>query len=188
MRTCKKCGSFEFASDGQCRLCKNAKERERYAKNIEENRLKARKYREENKEKDRIRKKKYAIENPEKIKAILRKSNEKNSKKRVERARKWKKANPEKVKATRENRRAAMKNSRGKISGDLLEKLYLLQKGKCACCGTPLNGKYHIDHIMPLKLGGDNSPSNIQLLNPLCNMRKGKIHPVDYMQSKGFLI
>lgn len=56
------------------------------------------------------------------------------------------------------------------------------------CCGLPLGDNYHIDHIMPLALGGSNTDDNIQLLRQRCNNQKCAKHPVDFMQSRGFLL
>jgi len=74
-------------------------------------------------------------------------------------------------------------------SPNLSEKLFVLQKGICACgCQQPLGRDYHLDHRMPLALGGTNTDDNVQLLTKLCNLQKGKKHPIDFMQSRGFLI
>ena len=67
-------------------------------------------------------------------------------------------------------------------------KLAKAQKNRCAICNVSIKKKYHIDHIMPLALGGENLPRNLQLLCPPCNLSKRDKHPVDFMRSKGFLI
>lgn len=41
---------------------------------------------------------------------------------------------------------------------------------------------------MPLALGGANEDWNIQLLRQRCNNQKKAKHPVDFMQSKGYLL
>lgn len=74
------------------------------------------------------------------------------------------------------------------MSSGLAIRLYKLQRGKCACCGLPLGDDYHLDHIMPLALGGTNTDDNIQLLRAKCNMQKSAKHPVDFMQQRGFLL
>lgn len=89
-------------------------------------------------------------------------------------------ANPEKYRTYHRNRRARKIAAGGQLSRDLALRLYAQQDGKCACCGEPLNGKYHMDHIMPLVLGGSNSDENIQLLTPRCNMEKGAMHPEEF--------
>jgi 5-methylcytosine-specific restriction endonuclease McrA len=44
----------------------------------------------------------------------------------------------------------------------------------CACgCGRSILGGYHIDHIVPIAKGGTSERRNLQLLAPICNLRKG---------------
>lgn len=100
----------------------------------------------------------------------------------------WSKANPENKRISHQNRRSKKKASGGRLSQGLTDRLLILQKGKCACCGVELAGRFHLDHIMPIALGGLNVDSNIQLLTPACNMRKSAKHPVDFMQDRGFLL
>lgn len=105
----------------------------------------------------------------------------------------WRKKNKEKYQAsfrvTMHNRRAKIINNGGKLSKGLFEKLSILQKNKCACCNADLKKiKAHMDHVMPLYLGGQNIDSNIQLLCQPCNSKKHAKHPVDFMQSQGYLI
>ena len=100
--------------------------------------------------------------------------------------REYRARNPEKVKEWRGKRRHGKvmpRLPRGTISN-----LKVLQKNKCAVCKVSISGGYHIDHIMPLKLGGKHEPLNLQLLCQHCNLTKSAKHPVDFMQEKGFLI
>lgn len=76
----------------------------------------------------------------------------------------------------------------GTLSVGIADRLYSLQQGRCVCCGEALNDEYHIDHIIPIALGGTNTDDNVQLLKPSCNRSKSAKHPVDYMQEKGFLL
>lgn len=100
----------------------------------------------------------------------------------------WRKANPEKNRAYLENRRARKLKNGGQLSVDIAGRLYKLQKGKCPCCHEPLGNDYHLDHIMPLALGGTNTDDNIQLLRAGCNVRKCAKHPIEFMQERGFLL
>ena len=100
----------------------------------------------------------------------------------------WRAANPEATRIYSQNRRARQRENGGILSKRLADKLFNLQKGKCACCKQPLGKNFHLDHIMPIALGGLNIDSNIQLLRQLCNQQKHAKHPVDYMQSKGYLL
>jgi len=100
----------------------------------------------------------------------------------------WRAANPEKKRLYEINRRARKLSSGGKLSADIEQRLLKLQRGLCPCCKQPLWDDYHIDHIMPLALGGKNEDSNIQLLRAKCNMQKNAKHPINFMQQRGFLI
>lgn len=100
----------------------------------------------------------------------------------------WAKANPENRRINEHNRRARKRVSGGNLSPDLAVRLYKLQKGKCACCGKKLGDNYHLDHIIPIVLGGSNTDDNIQLLRARCNLQKHAKHPIDFMQQKGFLL
>ena len=96
--------------------------------------------------------------------------------------------NPTAKRVIGQNRRARMVQAGGKLSKGIFEKLLKLQRGKCACCGLPLGEDPHIDHIMPIALGGTNTDDNVQLLRKACNVAKHAKHPVDFMQEKGFLL
>ena len=127
----------------------------------------------ENTEKVRANVAKWQAENPEKLKAADVK---------------WKQANPERLRINDHNRRARKKANGGKLSHDLSKALYARQKGRCACCKKLLGDNYHLDHIVPLALGGANEDWNIQLLTATCNLNKGAKHPIDYIRSKGLLL
>jgi 5-methylcytosine-specific restriction endonuclease McrA len=86
----------------------------------------------------------------------------------------------------RENRR--QREATGKLSRDIVGKLLTLQRGRCACCAKPLDSDYEIDHIIALSKGGTNTDSNVQLLRAECNAAKGSLHPIIYMQRKGWLL
>lgn len=100
----------------------------------------------------------------------------------------WREANPEAKRVYEQNRRARKLANGGRLSRGLIGKLLKLQRGKCACCGEPLGKDYHMDHRMPLALGGENIDSNMQLLRATCNLSKSAKHPVEFMQSRGFLL
>jgi 5-methylcytosine-specific restriction endonuclease McrA len=92
----------------------------------------------------------------------------------------YQKANPEAYRIYAANRRA-LKRTTGKLSKGLSAKLFDLQRGKCA---LPLGDDFHLDHIVPLALGGTNTDDNIQLLRAVCNMQKHAQDPIDFMQQK----
>lgn len=130
---------------------------------------------------------KYAA-NPAKENARCAKYRDENRDKINAYSKEYAKKNPESRRIWEHNRNARKRSSGGVLSKDLSEKLFTLQKGRCVCCRKPLGEKYHLDHIMPLCLGGANEDWNIQLLCPACNHKKHRKHPVDFMQVKGFLL
>ena len=62
------------------------------------------------------------------------------------------------------------------------------ETGMGPVCSVDVSKNYHIDHIMPLALGGYNGPPNLQILCRTCNQKKYCKHPVDFMQERGFLL
>lgn len=142
-----------------------------------------------NPEKVKQYKKNWSLKNPEKDIACRKKwlaNNQESHKKSVTR---WQSINTDALRLINQNRRARIAGNGGKLSKGLAGKLFELQKGKCACgCRQDLGNDYHLDHIMPIFLGGVNEDSNIQLLTAKCNKQKHSKHPIDFMQSRGFLL
>lgn len=96
----------------------------------------------------------------------------------------WKASHPEVVRAHNQNRRAQKRERGGRLSANIVAKLFELQDGKCACCEAVLGDDYHLDHRMPLALGGEHRDDNMQLLTAKCNMRKGAKHPDHFMPER----
>lgn len=215
-KICKKCGSDEFTDATHCGPCararakkwvdenrERAKETKRlyYLANKEKIAAQTRAKRQANLEKSREYEKRRKRD-PEKVRqykakyraanrAKIRESEKRRlarepEKVRVEKAR-WREKNPEQCRIHVQNRNARKKYNGGKLSRGLAQKLLELQKGRCACCRCDITKKYHLDHIMPLALGGAHEDSNIQLLCQPCNQSKSAKHPVDFMRSKGLL-
>lgn len=57
------------------------------------------------------------------------------------------------------------------------------QGGKCKYCNGAAE---HLDHIMPIKLGGTNELANLQWLCKTCNLKKGAKHPDDFERDIGY--
>jgi hypothetical protein len=188
IKPCIKCGTQDRNKRGDCKPCAKESKRRHYKSNREKVCSDLRKYYEANKEQALARQRKWRESNREKAAEYHRKWREDNPDKELKCRRNWQKANPGKVKEISHNRRAKIKGNGGKLSKDIVQKLLTLQKGKCVCCGASLGNDYHLDHIVPLALGGMNDDFNVQLLTPKCNMSKGSKHPIDYMRSKGKLI
>jgi 5-methylcytosine-specific restriction endonuclease McrA len=129
----------------------------------------------------------YRLANIDKAKATDRAKYLKNSEKVKERARKWVGRNPERRAEILRNDLARRRRASGVHTAADVARLYEAQRGVCVGCGCALiakgKGKYHVDHIMPIALGGSNWPENLQLLCPTCNMTKQKKHPDEWRAS-----
>lgn len=90
----------------------------------------------------------------------------------------------EKVRAWNRNRKARARNAEGHHSAEDVIEILMSQNEKCNSCGIDLADGYHVDHIMPLILGGTNWPSNLQMLCPTCNTSKGGLHPDDWEEKR----
>ena len=147
--------------------------------------------------------------NPEKAKKLVSEWYLSNKKATDERIANWRKNNADRVKATlaayREshqeacsayghNYRARIKSNGGTLSKDIIQKLWKLQKGKCAVCKVDLRKTgYHLDHVIPLKprdgsTPGKNDDRNVQLTCPVCNLKKNNKNPIQFMQDQGYLL
>lgn len=164
-----KCASRPDGLRPRCKACDSVADAEYRATHSEK--LKA--YRVARKDELKVYDAKRYADNREEFKAI---------------ASKWKADNPEDARINNHNRRARMLEVGGKLSSGLSGRLFKLQRGKCACCKTPLGDKYHRDHYLPLALNGPNEDWNVQLLCAPCNLQKSAKHPIDFMQQRGFLL
>jgi hypothetical protein len=200
MKTCKKCGEtkphseyhrhkrFKDGMHANCGACRNAENAAYRAINPEKSKQSSKKYRDSNKSKMIEIRTAYAKNNPEKVRESKRLYALKNKEELKEKAKAKRLENPERHRRAKQNRRARERAAVGKISAGLINKLLGLQRGRCACCKLSLGDDYHVDHIMPLALGGTNTDDNIQLLRAQCNRQKNAKHPIDFMQSRGFLL
>ena len=83
----------------------------------------------------------------------------------------------EKDKARRAIREARIKANGGAHTKQDIAEIRALQRDQCTYCCTKLDGGGHVDHVVPLSLGGSNGKENIQLTCHLCNCIKGSDHP-----------
>ena len=107
---------------------------------------------------------------------------QKNSDLSIKRALEWAKDHPERIRTAVRNRTAKRKAAGGSHTTEEILALLDRQDWKCVSCGACLRKKRHIDHIMPLCLGGSNNISNLQGLCPRCNCSKNARHPDEWMK------
>lgn len=173
-------------------------------------------YRALNPEKTKAWTAKYIAENAEKVrktrtktanqperKAYMKSYANQNKAVLNDRKKHWAETNPDKVIATtrayyannkddflvRSHKRRQAQRESGQMSRGIYKRLMSIQRGLCVVCRSDLKetGR-HLDHIMPLALGGTNTDDNAQLLCPACNLSKSAKHPVDFMQQRGYLL
>jgi len=196
MKTCTICKEIKYelefcknikAKDGlqtQCKCCRKINAKIYSLANKEKKAIYGRAYREVNKDQKSISRK---------IWRELNKDREHNKDKLyylnnkeyiLARNKNWKQNNPELRLATGHKRRALKRNAEGTYTYTDITNLIQIQNSKCVYCQVELitkgKGIYHVDHRMPLFLGGTNFPENLQLLCPTCNLSKSYKHPDIY--------
>ncbi|WP_428491742.1 HNH endonuclease [Rhodopila sp.] len=100
----------------------------------------------------------------------------------------YRKQFPEKHKAHKRNRRARLAGVTGSHTPSEIQEIKELQGWRCSNCKVSIRKKYHVDHIMPIALGGSNDKCNLQILCPTCNLSKNAKHPVAWAQEQGRLL
>jgi len=155
----------------RCGLCREAKSeaQTRYRKENPQKRIEERSR--ENPEKARDRYLRYYQEHPDRVK---------------EANRVWAGRNPEKVsrisRAVCHRRRARKRNAEGcHTDADILAILEF-QQGYCRYCDCEVYSDYHVDHVMPLSLGGGDGPENLVISCPSCNHVKNAMHPDEWIE------
>jgi 5-methylcytosine-specific restriction endonuclease McrA len=103
-------------------------------------------------------------------------------------SRRWYYSDPTHALAVAAASRAKRKMAAGRFTKADIAEIMKLQGGKCAYCAKSVLKKRHIDHIMPIALGGTNQRANLQILCPSCNRHKHSAHPIDFARSLGRLI
>ena len=201
MKTCGICKESkpldEFISDkrvkngtgSRCKPCQRQVSKEYRRKNPE----KVRDYYRNNRERLLADQRRYYEENPEKYKAKIKANCEriakdpkwieykrewhrKNADRYREYHREWAEANREK---TREYRRKSENKRRARLRSLPFEdvdhlKVFKRDSGICGICCEPVNPEdWHLDHIVPLALGGSHLYENVQVSHPRCNLSKG---------------
>lgn len=78
----------------------------------------------------------------------------------------------DKIRAIHNNRR----NAPGSFTAADVEEIRKAQGNRCYICHKKLK-KFHVDHFIPIALGGTNDPGNLRLACPRCNFSKNKKHP-----------
>jgi hypothetical protein len=190
--------SKRIVSTQSCHACKLIAKNEWYKKNKDH----VNEYNSKNKEKRDAQKKQHRINNKHKYAEAAARYRKNNREKYLSNKRKYNQINYEKNKDWWKKNRIVAKVYKARRRDKSVENtiglehftrkdaeaLRNIQKDKCANCHVSLNGCGHLDHIMPLYLGGPNSKDNLQWLCKKCNLSKGAKHPIDWAQQNGRLL
>lgn len=130
------------------------------------------------------RHKKWVLQNPGYYKSRA----ETHRKEMSEATKKYRSKNKQAILALNRNRRSRLKGALGSHTRDDVTTILKNQNFRCAECRTNIRYKFHVDHIMPLALGGGNDRKNLQCLCPTCNITKNAKHPIDWAREKGRLL
>ena len=138
----------------------------------------------------------YREANPDKVAEVHRSYDRKHREQRCEANRRYRELNGEKIAersrayhvghlaefATRQRCRKARKlGAEGTHTAADTRAQYDRQKGRCYWCGAKVAWrKKHVDHVIPLFLGGGNGPENIVVSCSHCNLSNGAKHPMDF--------
>ena len=177
--------SERTTSDGQCIACHKIRQNKR---NIEIGRPRRREWRKNNPEAARAGYRKQYYANIEKTRERQRSWVSRNKNKRRESERNYRQRNPDKLRVKNHNQRARRMAAIGRCTFKQTQELLAKQKFKCIYCRSSLKDDRHLDHIVPLLLGGANEITNLQWLCPGCNCRKGAKDPVKWAQETGRLL
>lgn len=100
----------------------------------------------------------------------------------------WRSNNKDVISVHARRQKAIRRSVDGKFSIKEIRNLKETQRSKCINCFSSIKDKYHVDHIIPIKLGGTNNIENIQLLCPTCNLSKGAKDPIYWANENGRLL
>lgn len=178
-KTCKHCGQvllleqfYKHAYNKDrlmnvCKACHNKRCRVNEQRTKDKRRAYRAKYYQANPEKYRQKSRNYRAANPDKVK---------------QRFANWRRANPMQDRI-RHNRRRALKESvlSFKVTSKEIKKL---KKQPCFYCGS--NEKICIDHIIPLKRGGNNSIGNYAPACLKCNSSKKDKFLTEWKKVRGW--
>lgn len=141
-----------------------------------------------NREAKTAKNKAYIQKHPEVARKAVAKWRRKNPEKAASYAREWYSC-PENRAVHRHRRRACGTQAGGTHTAADLKRILEAQGHRCTyCCADLRKVTKHLDHIVPLALGGSNAPENLQWLCAPCNLSKGARDPIDFAQERGLLI
>ena len=203
-KTCTKCGidkplndyyNHKRRKDGKeatCKKCRSKNSRKNYEANRELRLIQSRAWYEMNRERKTATTRAWTEANLEHHRAATRQWYKANKERHDANRRAWRKANPERTrihrqkyyKANSERQKANVYARRARLAHAVPQrwKRSLCPDHLCYWCGTTLTPETtHIDHIMPISLGGQDTPDNTANTCASCNLTKSNAHPLVWL-------
>jgi 5-methylcytosine-specific restriction endonuclease McrA len=188
VKTCTKCGESKPLTEFHRNRCNGLEARRPDCRTCQSVRNKA--YSKANRARESARVHAWNVAHPEHVKARNRAWYLAHREEHLERSRQYLQNNREKVRETKrqyhsrrpEVRKAIDAKRRavpGSHTAEDLQRILAGQKYRCWWCGCKLK-KYHVDHRIPVGLGGTNDPSNLVMACVPCNVRKWKKTPAEF--------
>jgi 5-methylcytosine-specific restriction endonuclease McrA len=130
----------------------------------------------------RLRNKHWRVQNPERIRELDSEWWVNNKQKKSAHCKKYRQSRPDKIRQYSLNAIARKRGADGSHTASDINGILVKQGWVCVgpLCHADLRSGYHVDHIIPLSLGGANYPENLQCLCRPCNQSKGAKHPSDW--------
>ncbi len=130
----------------------------------------------------------YRAANRDKESAKAKRWYDANRDRALEISKSWKKRCGKPFAAAYGAQRRARKIAGGSYTAADVAEIGKLQRWKCHWCFVPVKSRYHVDHIIPLALGGSNAKGNICISCAPCNLKKHAKHPIAWAQENGRLL
>jgi hypothetical protein len=197
VKTCKDCGEafpattefFHADKYGRgglnccCRPCANARQRTYRHATCERRSAKRRRDWEQNNDDATRKQREYRATHPEVREKVYRHHCQwatENPDRVRELVRRYRAHHREQTAAWERNRRARKRGNGGTHTTADVAAQYKRQSGKCYWCGWNVGETYHVDHVVPLALGGSNGSENLVISCPMCNIKKSSKHPIEF--------
>ena len=182
---CKPCNCAHAKEHRDAHLEESREASRRYrAEHLEECQRRERSYHDAHKEERSEQKRRAYAADPGPIRARVRESRRADPEKHKAEVRLWRMRNPEKRRAQSlidaHRRRAREFAALGSHTVSDVENQHARQKGRCYWCQRKVGDDYHVDHVVPLALGGIDGPENLVVACPSCNCSKGAKHPQEF--------